>query len=117
MTEVTSYAEPLPTPRSPTLDTRPVYFQWGSVVSGAIVAASCFFVATAFATAIGLAVSSESPTWRDTSVGLVVLSGAWVVLTAIGSFALGGYIAGRTRTTWQSTADDIHFRDGLHGLV
>jgi hypothetical protein len=45
-----------------------------------------------------LAPSSQrqhSPTWRDTSVGLTVLLGAWVVLSAIGSFALGRYIAGR----------------------
>ncbi len=49
-----------------------------------------FFVLISFATAIGLAVSSVSPTWRDTSIALVVLSGAWVVLTAVGSFALGG---------------------------
>src|ERR1700753_506308 len=114
MTEVTSYAEPVPTPRSATLDTRPVYFQWGSVISGAIVAASCFFVAMAFATAIGLAVSSASPTWRDTSLGLVVLSGAWIVLTAIGSFALCGYIARRTRLTWGGTSGDVHFLDGLY---
>jgi hypothetical protein len=76
-----------------------------------------FFVLIAFATAIGLAVSSVSPTWRDTSVGLVVLSGAWVVLTAVGSFALGGYIAGRIRQTWRTNPDEVHFRDGLHGLV
>jgi hypothetical protein len=117
MTEVTSYGDPVATSALPAADARAVYFQWGSVVSGAIVAASCFFVATAFATAIGLAVSSASPTWRDTSVGLVVLSGAWVVLTAIGSFALGGYIAGRTRLTWVGSPDDVHFRDGLYGLV
>ncbi len=67
--------------------------------------------------AIGLAVSSASPTWRDTSLGLVVLSGAWIVFTAVGSFALGGYIAGRTRLTWQSSPDDIHFRDGIYGLT
>src|ERR1700758_1731983 len=93
------------------------YIQWGPTFGGGLVAAAVFFVLVSFATAIGLAVSSVSPTWRDTSVGLVVLSGAWVVLTAIGSFALGGYIAGRTRTTWQGTADDIHFRDGLYGLA
>jgi hypothetical protein len=97
--------------------TRAWFINWGPIFAGALVAATSFFIATAFATAIGLAVSSASPTWRDTSVGLVVLSGAWIVLTAIGSFALGGYIAGRTRTTWQATADDVHFRDGLHGLV
>jgi hypothetical protein len=39
------------------------------------------------------------------------------VLTAIGSFALGGYIAGRTRWTWQGTPDDVHFRDGIYGLI
>jgi len=70
-----------------------------------------------FAIAIGLAVSSVSPTWRDTSTGLAVLSGAWVVLTAIGSFALGGYIVGRLRSTWRTNPDEVHFRDGLHGLV
>ena len=93
------------------------FMSWGPIVGGALVAATSFLIATAFATAIGLAVSSASPTWRDTSVGLAVLSGAWIVLTAIGSFALGGYIAGRSRRTWRSTADDIHFRDGVHGLV
>jgi hypothetical protein len=45
------------------------------------------------------------------------LSGAWVVLTAVGSFALGGYIAGRIRQTWRTNPDEVHFRDGLHGLV
>jgi hypothetical protein len=93
------------------------YIQWGPAFAGAVVTASLFFVLMTFAAAIGLAVTSVSPTWRDTSVGLTVLSGAWVVFSAVGSFALGGYIAGRIRSTWQTNADEIHFRDGLHGLV
>jgi hypothetical protein len=93
------------------------YVQWGPTFGGGLVAAAVFFVLMTFATAIGLAVSSVSPTWRDTSTGLVVLSGAWVVLTAVGSFALGGYIAGRIRSTWRTNPDEVHFRDGLHGLV
>ena len=93
------------------------YIQWGPTFGGGLVAAAVFFVLLSFAAAIGLAVSSVSPTWRDTSVGLVVLSGAWVVLTAVGSFALGGYIAGRIRQTWRTNPDEVHFRDGLHGLV
>src|ERR1700722_18176744 len=112
MTESTSFSDTVLAPAPTSAAPRAVYFQWGSLFAGALVAASCFFVSTAFATAIGLAVSSASPTWRDASVGLVVLSGAWIVLTAIGSFALGGYIAGRTRLTWQASADDVHFRDG-----
>jgi hypothetical protein len=93
------------------------YIEWRPTFGGGFVAAAAFFVLITFAVAIGLAVSSVSPTWRDTSTGLVVLSGAWVVLTAIGSFALGGYIAGRARCTWRAGPDEVHFRDGLHGLL
>jgi len=70
-----------------------------------------------FASAIGLAVVSPSPTWRDTSVGLAILSGTWIIVVAVGSFALGGYIAGRVRSGWKTSIDEIHFRDGLHGLL
>ncbi len=93
------------------------YIQWGPTFGGGLVAAAAFFVLITFAIAVGLAVSSVSPTWRDASVGLVVLSGAWVVVTAVGSFALGGYIAGRIRSTRQANSDEVHFRDGLRGLV
>lgn len=93
------------------------YIRWNASFGGGVIAAAVFFVLITFATAVGLAVSSVSPTWRDASVGLVVLSGAWVVLTAIGSFALGGYVAGRTRSTWPATPDEVHFWDGLHGLL
>ena len=93
------------------------YVEVGPAFAGAVVAAAAFFVLMAFASAIGLAVSSASPTWRDTSVGLTVLSGAWIVFSAVGSFALGGYIAGRLRARWEGKADEIHFRDGVHGLL
>jgi hypothetical protein len=94
-----------------------LYIHWSPTFGGGLIAAAVFFVLITFAAAVGLAVSSVSPTWRDASVGLVVLSGAWVVLTAVGSFALGGYIAGRTRSTWRASPDEVHFRDGLHGLL
>jgi hypothetical protein len=114
----TAPQQPIVAPAPTTGVVRVGFLHWGPILSGAFVAAASFFVATAFATAIGLAVSSNSPTWRDTSVGLVVLSGAWIVLTAIGSFALGGYIAGRARPTLQGVAvNEVHFRDGAYGLV
>ena len=58
-----------------------------------------------FGAALGLAVSSTSPTWRDASVALALLSGLYILLTAIASFGLGGYVAGRLRSTW--TGSDI----------
>jgi hypothetical protein len=75
------------------------------------------FVLLAFASAVGLAVASPSPTWRDASVALSLLSGIYILASAVGSFALGGFIAGRIRTSWKTNPDEIQFRDGLHGLL
>ena len=43
--------------------------------------------------------------------------GFWIVVVAVGSFALGGYLAGRVRSTWSASADEVEFRDGMHGLI
>src|SRR6476659_8107225 len=57
-------------------------------------------------------------TWRDTSVALAMLSGLWLLLTAVASFALGGYLTCRLRATWDTTtADEVEFRDGIHGVL
>jgi hypothetical protein len=50
---------------------------------------------------------------------LALLSGLFLVLTALVSFGFGGYMAGRLRKTWDP---GIHgefreFRDGSHGLL
>src|SRR5436190_2604495 len=85
---------PVPTPGGPLS-----YIHWGPIVAGALAAAATSFVLMAFASAIGLAVASPSPTWRDASIALALLSGLWILLVALGSFALGGYLAGRVRSS------------------
>jgi hypothetical protein len=96
----------------------PVYISWGAVIAGAIAASALTFVLITFGAAIGLAIASPSATWRDTSVALALLSGLWLLLTAVASFALGGYLAGRLRATWDTTAaDEVEFRDGIHGVL
>src|SRR6185436_14071537 len=68
--------------------------------------------------AIGLAVSSTAPTWRDASFGLVFLSGFYLIVVALLAYGLGGYAAGRLRLPIESiTADEREFRDGVHGLI
>jgi hypothetical protein len=93
------------------------YIQWTPVVAGALTAAALAFVLHSFAGAIGLAVSSTAPTWRDASVALQLLSGVYLVLVAIVAFGVGGYIAGRLRTPVDLAQDEIEFRDGTHGLL
>jgi len=102
----------VPTPGGPLS-----YLHWGPIVAGAIAAAASSFVLMSFAAAVGLALVSPSPTWRDSSIALTALTGLWLLLVALGSFGLGGYIAGRVRSTWSTKPDEVEFRDGLHGLL
>ncbi len=90
---------------------------WGAVIAGAIAAAALSFVLLTFGTGIGFAVSSASPTWRDASLALWVVSGVYLIFTALVSFALGGYVAGRMRARLGGPADEADFRDGMHGLI
>jgi hypothetical protein len=103
---------PIPTPGGPLS-----YIHWGPVVAGAVAAAAVWFVLMTFASAVGLATLSPSPTWRDTSIALVLLSGVWLLLVSLGSFAFGGYLAGRVRSSWATSEDEIEIRDGTHGLL
>ena len=105
-------AGPVPTPGGPLS-----YIHWGPGIAGALVAAAMSFVLMGFASAVGLLVASPSPTWRDTSLWLVILSGFWIIVVAVGSFAVGGYLAGRVRSTWRAAPDEVEFRDGVHGLI
>lgn len=117
MSDVRTYpdpaaAGPIPTPGGPLS-----YVHWGPVIAGAIVAAAVWSVLMAFAAAVGMMIASPSPTWRDTSVWLALLSGLWIIVVTTGSYALGGYIAGRVRSSWKAAPDEVEFRDGAHGLL
>jgi hypothetical protein len=94
--------------------------QWSSVIAGAFAAGAMSFILVSFGVAIGLGVSSASPTWRDTSAALALLSGLYLIIQAIVSFGFGGYIAGRTARPAPALVtieDDGERRDGIHGLT
>jgi MFS family permease len=83
------------------------------------VASAVSLVLIAFGTAIGLGIVSSSPTWRDTSPALTVVSGLFLLLAALVSFGVGGYVTGRLRERWDPStrSDVVEFRDGTHGIV
>jgi hypothetical protein len=94
------------------------YIQWGPVVAGAFAAAALALVLDAFAAAVGLAVSSTAPTWRDSSAALWFLSGVYLVLVAVAAYGFGGYIAGRMRDPIVEVGQvETEVRDGTHGLL
>lgn len=94
--------------------------QWSSVIVGALTAGAMSFILVGFGVAVGLGVSSASPSWRDASAALALLSGLYLIVQAIISFGFGGYIAGRTARPAPALAtieDEGERRDGLHGLA
>jgi hypothetical protein len=91
---------------------------WGAVIGGALCAAALALVLHGFAATMGLAVASTSPTWRDASIGLWILSGVYLILVALASYGLGGYIAGWIRSWSPVVADeDADTTEGTHGLL
>src|SRR3978361_809786 len=99
-------------------DTAPRYIQWSPVIAGALAATALSFILVTFAATIGLGVTSTAPTWRDASAALWILSGIYLILQAVVSFAVGGYIAGRmAASSIASQTDEIENRDGIHGLA
>jgi hypothetical protein len=98
-------------------DARPRYVEWAPVIAGAIAAAAISFVLLTFGAAIGLSATSA---WPDRGISLPVtfiLFAIWVALVQAGSFAAGGYIAGRLRSAWDGPLVERQFRDGAHGFL
>jgi hypothetical protein len=109
-----TFAEP---GRAPLDETRVSYIQWGPAIAGALTGAAVALVLDSFGAAIGLAVTSTAPTWRDSSAMLQLLSGLYLVLVAIVSFGAAGYVAGRMRNPLAGSAEQVEFRDGILGLL
>jgi hypothetical protein len=105
-------------PIVPVVNTPTRYATWTPIILGAVIATALSSILLAFGATIGLGVTSAAPTWRDASTALALLSGLYLIIQAVISFGVGGYIAGRTRTaSAASHVSEIEHRDGLHGLA
>jgi hypothetical protein len=92
------------------------YIHWTAIIAGALTAAAVSFILYTFAAGLGLAVASPTPSWRDGSFALGVLSGLYILFATVASFGFGGYVTGLLRSPWNG-ADEHEFRDGVHGLL
>ena len=98
-------------------DVAPRFLQWSPIVLGAFAATALSSVLLTFGATIGLGVTSTAPTWRDASAALAILSGLYLIIQAVLSFGLGGYIAGHSRLpTGAATVEETEHVDGAHGL-
>jgi hypothetical protein len=97
--------------------TLPRLGDWFSAVAGAVTAAGVSLTLTTFGAAIGLSVISTSPTWRESSSWLWLVSGLYLVFVALWAFGLGGYVAGRLRQRSRLDPHETALRDGLQGIT
>ena len=91
---------------------------WPAVAAGAIVSCALTFVLLAFG--IGLGLSVVSP-WSGAGVSATTFkigTGLYLVVIAMLSSSIGGYLAGRLRTRWLGVhSDEVYFRDTAHGFI
>jgi hypothetical protein len=91
---------------------------WAAVAAGAVATAALTLVLIAFGAGLGL--SAVSP-WSDSGVSagaFRVGTGIYLVVIAVMSSAIGGYLAGRLRTKWVGLHNnEVFFRDTAHGFL
>jgi hypothetical protein len=91
---------------------------WGAIIAGAFVASAFSLALVALGAGIGLI--SVSP-WSSNNPSVTtfgVLAAAWFIAVELFASGVGGYLAGRLRTTWARVhTDEVFFRDTAHGLM
>ncbi|MBV9955508.1 MAG: hypothetical protein JOZ70_09665 [Pseudolabrys sp.] len=93
------------------------YLEWSPVIAGALGAAAISFLLLTFGASVGLTLTSP---WSSGKALWAAVIGVtwWSVMVQIGSFFVGGYLAGRMRSSWRD-ADlaESRFRDSTHGFM
>jgi hypothetical protein len=91
---------------------------WGAIAAGAVAAAALALLLIAFGAGLGL--SAVSP-WSDSGVSASTFktgTGIYLVIVAVMSSAVGGYLAARLRTKWVGVhTHEVFFRDTAHGFI
>src|SRR5580700_1422155 len=91
---------------------------WAAIAAGAVAAAALALVLISFGAGLGL--SAISP-WSDSGISVSsfkIGSGIYLVIVAVMSSAVGGYLAARLRTKWAGVnTHEVFFRDTAHGFL
>lgn len=90
---------------------------WSAVFAGAFAAGGLTIILVILGSAFGFGAMSP---FADDGLSLTTISIVtiiWLIFTQVFASVLGGYIAGRTRLRWSIHADEVFFRDSVHGFL
>ena len=91
---------------------------WAAIVAGGLASATLTLVLLAFGTGMGFSVVSP---WSSSGVSgstLILGAGIYLIVVAMISSSIGGYLAGRLRIKWVGIhTNEVYFRDTAHGFL
>src|SRR3954464_426952 len=87
-------------------------------MNSAVAACALTLVLLAFGTGLGLTMVSP---WSGSGVSATtfkITTGLYLIVIAMLASSIGGYIAGRLRSSWTDVhRDEVYFRDTAHGFI
>lgn len=91
---------------------------WPAIIAGAVTAAAITLILVAFGVGVGFSVISPWSGQGVSATTFTIGGGIFLIVVAMLSSTIGGYIAGRLRPQWASVhSHERYFRDSAHGLV
>jgi hypothetical protein len=91
---------------------------WKAILAGATASLALMLLLMAFAIGVGFSVVSP---WADqgiSSTTFTLAAGVYLIVIAMLSSTVGGYLAGRLRSQWRTVHEhERYFRDSAHGFV
>lgn len=90
---------------------------WGAIFAGAVVSVALTILLLTLASGVGFSTVSPWPGSNMSARTFGIVAGLYLIVVAILSSAVGGFIAGRLRFRWSVTGDEVFFRDTAHGLA
>jgi hypothetical protein len=91
---------------------------WGAIIAGATASAAITLILVAFGVGVGFSVVSPWSGEGVSATTFTLSAGIYLIVIAMLSSTIGGYLAGRLRTRWQTVHEhERYFRDSAHGMV
>jgi hypothetical protein len=91
---------------------------WGAIIAGAVAASALTLILLVFGVGMGFATVSPWSHEGISSTSRSVGAGLYLIVVAMLSSTIGGYLAGRLRTKWVGVhTHEVYFRDTAHGFL
>ena len=91
---------------------------WRAIVAGSVASIAISLALAAFGVGVGFSVVSP---WSDSGVSgttFTIAAGIYLIVVAMLSSTIGGYLAGRLRSQWKTVHEhERYFRDSAHGFL